>query len=207
MINNATFKDKVERKLNEWKGLAEHLDLQLHLGRAEAEDAFEKQKSNLLNWSDSVAANYEKAKDISEENAEKIRASIDNLRLQAALGKADTEDILEEQQKNINQAIQRLSSDIEFVYKNRKERGEDFMEEAEERLNYYRTSFDLFKLQMYLAKEDAEEIWEEKKKETKRKIEELEYKLKEETEEASEKWEHFTKEMTHAWKHIRNAFD
>ncbi len=206
MNTEETFKEKTQRKLNAWKASLEHLNVQLHLGAEEAKDEFEKQKKNLAHWIDITGEKLHETKDISKEKALQLKTAMEELRVQAALGRAETEDALKEQQENLKKGIHNLKYNIAEVYKTTKEEIDDFADKAHDKLDDFHTRFDLFKLHAHLAKMDAGETWAKKKKELSVKLHNLNTKLEESKDTSSDKWDHFSKEIAAAWHHFRIAF-
>lgn len=200
-------KKTVKSYLEDAKSIVEGLNLQLHLGKAEAEKAFEEQKASLRDWTVKMSSRVEAAKEINKEQTERIQAALEELRLQAALGKATTQDVLREQQKELKKRMELLRSDIDIVFETSKEQSDDLLEDLSLKLHDYQTKFDIFRLQLQLAKMDGEEALEKRKKEAAIKLKEFQKEVEKRAEEASGKFEHFSKEMTHAWKHVRKAFD
>lgn len=200
-------KKTVKSYLEDAKSIVEGLNLQLHLGKAEAEKAFEEQKASLRDWTVKMSSRVEAAKEINKEQTERIQTALEELRLQAALGKATTRDVLREQQKELKKRMELLRSDIDIVFETSKEQSDDLLEDLSLKLHDYQTKFDIFRLQLQLAKMDGEEALEKRKKEAAIKLKEFQKEVEKRAEEASGKFEHFSKEMTHAWKHVRKAFD
>lgn len=203
MENRKTITDRID----DLKSVVEGLNVQLHLGKADAEKAFEEQKANLRDWTIKMSSRLDNVKDLNEENAAKIRASLEDLRVQAELGKADTQELLKEQQKALRNSLQRLRSDVDLVFGASREQSDEFLEDLSLRLHDYQVKFDIFKVQLHLAKAETELEFEKRKKEAAVRLKELESEIEKRKEEASEKWGHFSDEMTKAWKHVRNAFD
>jgi hypothetical protein len=206
MITKESLKEKTKEKLSDWKASLGHLNVQLHLGKKEARDEFEKQKKNLADWIDTAGEKLHNAKHISKEKALQLKAAIEELRVQAALGRAETEDALNKQQENLNKGIHNLKYKIAETYKTTKEEIDDFTDKAHDKLEDFHTRFDLFKIHAHLAKMDAGETWDKKKKELSVKLHNLNTKLEESKEVSSEKWVKFSEEMSEAWSHFRNAF-
>ena len=199
-------KVRIQEKLTNWKNSAEHLHVQLHLGAEEAKDEFEKQKRNLDDWIEIQSKKLQGVKDISLEKATQIKTAMEELRVQAALGKAETEDALKEQQTKLSNGIHNLKLLINKNYSKVKGNTTDVIEEINETLDDYHTRFDLFRLQTHLAKMDANESWNEKKKEISAKLNDLGRRIEREKEKASERLDDFSDEMSEAWNHIRKAF-
>lgn len=202
----STYKEKAEKKLNEWKSLAEDLNVQLHLGTAEAKEEFENQKSNLNRWMQETKEKLsDTVSDISEEKATKLKSSIEELQLQAALGKAETESELKEQQKKIALGIHDVKQQIAEASSSSKDYLDDFKETASDALDNFHTRFDLFKVQLHLGKEEGEEFIVEKKKELATKLTEIKSRIELEADESEDKWEDFKKDISEKWNKIRNS--
>lgn len=203
----AVQKKTVKDFLEDIKSIVEGLNVQLHLGRAEAEKAFEEQKSNLRDWAAKMQSRLDEAKGLSEEQTTKLKTTLEELRVQAALGKATTKDLLAEQQQELKSKLDQLRSDIDLVFGTPKERSDDFLEDLSLKLHDHQIKFDIFKLQLQLAKMESEQEWEKRRKEAEVKLHELQKDVEKRAEEASGKLENFSKEMSQAWKHVRKAFD
>ena len=90
-------KKTVKDHLDNLKTTFEGLNVQLHLGKADAEKAFEEQKANLRDWAVMMSSRIDLAKEMNQEQALKIKAALEDLRVQAALGKATSKDLLKQQ--------------------------------------------------------------------------------------------------------------
>lgn len=200
-------KKTIKEHLETLKTTVEGLNVQLHLGKADAEKAFEEQKANLRDWTVKMSSRLDEAKELNKDQLAKIRQTLEELRVQAALGKATSEDLLREQQKELKKRLEQLRSDIDLVFGTGKEHSDAFLEELSLRLHDYQVKFDIFKLQLQLAKMEGEQEWENRRKEAEIKLQEFQKDLEKRAEEASGKLENFSKEMSQAWKHVRKAFD
>jgi CII-binding regulator of phage lambda lysogenization HflD len=199
-------KEKEQEKVNNWKSLVESWSAVLHLEAKEVKYEFENQKKNLSIWLESVNDSLHYIKGFSKKKAQKLKSSIDMLRVQAALGEAETEDALKEQQQKISDGIQQLQKDIADAYDSSQEKIGNFAWEAVDILDDFHTRFDVFRLQLYLGKEEAKEGWEQKKKEISKKLHEINVKIAKGYDNRAENWDHFSDEITEAWKHIKNSF-
>lgn len=199
-------KDKAEAKLTDWKASVEHLNVQLHLGAAEAREEFENQKKNVGSWIDTIEEKLKNTRDLGAEKALKLKTALEELRLQAALGKAESEDVMHEQVKNINKGIHNLKHSLNQTIDASEEKFHDLSEKSHDRLDDFHTRFDLFRLRAHLGKKEVEANWEDKKKELAAKLHDLDTKLDKSKHAASEKWEHFAEEVSESWKVLRNAF-
>lgn len=197
------FKETVKTKLEEWKSDIESLQLTLHLGKADAGDEFEKQKKNLSKW---LQEAKKKLADIKDEKAVDLKTKIEELELQAALGRAEGEDELKKQQKNINHAIHNLKSNIKEAYGKTGDKKTEFSDFADKKLDHFHTQFDLFRLHFHLGKKDGEEIWEEKKKEIDAQLKDLNKKMDEIKDSSLDTWEDISDNVSKAWSDFTGSF-
>lgn len=206
MEDFATLKDKSTKKLEDWKRFAEELNLQIHLGATEAKDKFEEQKTNLAKWLNSIQKKIDGAVDIGKEKAAELRSSIDNLRLQAALGKSESEDYFMEQHRRIASGLLELKQKLSNTFDSTKDEASSVIDEISEQLEDFNMRFDLFRLQAHLGGVEAKEEWEEKKKELVSKLNQWKSKLENAEEAVDDKWKNFSEEISEAWAHFKKAF-
>ncbi len=103
-------------------------------------DTFENQKGKLSNWAKKFEKELNKLEGLSEEKANHFKGKLQNLRAQLALGKAETEVILQEQQKKIYQAIRELKQSISGISKNPEGQG-NYWEKAIKSLEKFKLRF------------------------------------------------------------------
>ena len=185
--------------------MVDQLQVQLHQGAEEAKDEFENQKKELTTWLDSVGEKLDKAKDTGSEKAQKLKSSLEELRVQAALAKAETKDEIEEQQKMIAKGIHQLRHEISETVDDSKEKVEKIHVKMDDKLDDYQTRFDLFRLQLHLGKMETEENWDQKKEDIGDKLAQLKTKLKIKGKELDGKWDEFSGEISEGWKQIRDS--
>ncbi|NNJ56629.1 MAG: hypothetical protein HKP14_10865 [Bacteroidia bacterium] len=197
-------KEETKRKINEWRTFVDELNVQFHLGSAEAKEEFEKQKKKLVKWVDAMSHKLHDAQDLTKEKAVELKTSLEELRVQAALGTAETKDELEEQQKKITKGINVFKGKVAEELETTKDHVEDFIGVLDERLSEFHTRFDLFRLQFHLGKEETKEVRDEKMKVVSNKLHNLKTKLTAVGEEIEDKWEDFSEEIADQWHHLKN---
>lgn len=197
---------QAKKKLEDWKSSLEHFEEKLHITTDEVVDEFQEQKKHLVAWLDQVDDHLQNVVTHSEEKALDLKAKVDELRLQAALGKAETVEALDEQRKALDIKIHDIKHDVSQAYHQAGDDIKDLLDDVNGKLDDFQMRFDLLRLQAHLGKEEAKEIWEEKKQELSLKLHEVNTKLHQYKETATEKWEHFSSEMATAWSHFREAF-
>lgn len=197
-------KKKEKKRIKGWKSLADELEVQLHHGAEEAKDEFENQKKNLQTWLDSLGDKLDKAKDIGSEKVQKLKSTVEELRVQAALAKAETKDEIEDQHKKIAEGIHQLRHEISETYDDSSEKVGAFQAKMDDKLADFQTRFDLFRLQLHLGKMEADENWEQNKKDIAERLSQLKSKLKTKGKEIEGKWDEFSSEIRDGWKQIRD---
>jgi F0F1-type ATP synthase membrane subunit b/b' len=196
-------KSTIKEKINESIAFLENLNLQFQLGKNEMEDEFEKQKHSLKSWVNSAE---EAMKESGKEQIDGIKASFEGLKVQLALGKAETKDELKEQQKNISKELHDLDVKLSSTYENSSDTVDEFYATAKHKMSHYKTQFELFKLQLHLGKKESEENWKDKKSKFSKTLHELKVKVDSQKEEGSKELKHFTAEISNAWDHFKKAF-
>lgn len=204
-MENTNLGNKMKEIIRQWRGEVEHLNVQLNLGMKEARDEFETQKKVLHDWVVKSEEALSKLLDKNEEKLENVRAKLDHLKVQAALGKAETRDEIHHQRKQINSALHDLKLELNTFLGSSKDVVDDFIHSAEDTLEKVHTRMDLLHLKMYLGKKEAEKEWDSKKKELNKHLHDLHHRIDEMAEESEEKWDHFSGEMKEAWSHFRKA--
>jgi hypothetical protein len=162
--------DQTKQFMADWQKRLEEMQMQFSLGKMDAVDAFEKQKEHYRSMLLTFKENIDKGTGLAEEKAAEMKAKIEQLRLQLALGKAEGMDAFEEQKKKIELAMHELyvanKGTMDEAY-NKSLTMFDHNAEA------FKTGLEIVKLQFSLAKMDAKETLEEKQKEISEKMVEL----------------------------------
>lgn len=162
--------DQTKQFMADWQKRLEEMQMQFSLGKMDAVDAFEKQKEHYRSMLLTFKENIDKGTGLAEEKAAEMKAKIEELRLQLALGKAEGMDAFEEQRKKIELAMHELyvanKGTMDEAY-NKSLTMFDNNAEA------FKTGLEIVKLQFSLAKMDAKETLEEKQKEISEKMVEL----------------------------------
>ncbi len=191
---------KVTEKLLSAQQEIDELALQLALGKAEATDKFEEIKkefrlkiSELKNLLSNPYENY-----LSPE----VKAKIEELELQLALGKADSKVLFEEQKKKIMKALANLEENIQKNW--RKIKAPDFfLHEVEQ----FKLKMEILRLRFRLKKFDVRDDYRNKMQTVRREIRKMTPKTKDRLNDRQEKYDDFKFEISLAYKHIKNAVE
>ena len=200
-----TIKERVSKKVEDWKEDIEQIEDQLEHTGENVKDAFEQQKAKLSHWIEEVKKDLDRMEDVGEEKAKNFKGKLEELRVQAALGKADAEDVFHERQKQLNLAVHNTKVAVAKFKKTASEKTNEFLEKSQQTLDRFHTSFDMFRLQMDLGRKDAKQNWQEKRKDIMLRVNTLKAKLAKAQEQSTDRWEHFSEEMAEAWTHVKEA--
>lgn len=189
--------------IDRWKATAEELQLQLHLGSKELGDKFEDQKKEILHWSQDTR---EKLEGEVGTAATELRAKLERLELQAALGKAETKEAIQEQRKKMAALVSEAHESSTHLLGDSKKNLGELAAKANTKLDEWHTKFDLLRLHISLGAAEASDEWKEKKEDLKESLHKLESKLDDLSEDSEESWSNFKGEIAEAWTHVKKAF-
>lgn len=192
-----------ENTANWWKQKTEELRLQLHLGKKEAEEKFEEEKKKIQQWAEETR---EDVGDFSSEKAKSFRTKLETLRVQAALGKAESKAAMEEQEKKLKLALEDAQKEARGLAEDSSEKVAEVGKNARDKMGVWQTQMDIFRLQLQLGKKEAELEWETKKKQIKEKLNDIDDSIDNLRKEGSESLENFKSEISESWKHLKSAF-
>ena len=116
-------RQSIEHKLNEWEDMAEALELQLTLGRAEALQRFDEQREKLRKLTEAMKPRLDALDAMSEEARATIQSALEHLQVQLALGRADSRDAYLEQREKLRQAVRSLEERLEEAVQSSSEEG------------------------------------------------------------------------------------
>jgi hypothetical protein len=192
-----------ESFINRWKATADELRVQLHLGSKDLTDKFEEQKKEILNWSKETRASLES--EASTASAE-MRTKLEELEVQAALGKAETKEAILEQRKKLTSLIKDANEASIKLMGDSKKNIREIAGKADSKFDEWHTRFDLLRLQITLGAAEASDEWKDKKEDLTKSIHQLESKIGEISQETEEGWANFKGEISEAWTHVKKAF-
>lgn len=183
--------------LSSWTSSLEEMREQLVSGKINAVENFEKQKEQLKGLVETMKGNLDKATNMAEETAVKLKTSMEELNLQLNLGKAETTELFEEQRKKIDKALQEVVAAGKLAYHGNYGY---MMELFDNNSKAIKIGLEIAQLQFILAKMDAKDGAEKAKKEINEKLTELKG--------AAEKAQELTKEnMEHWGEQVKEGMD
>jgi polyribonucleotide nucleotidyltransferase len=179
----------------------EEFRVQAALGKMEAKDLFEEIKKKLNAAIHDASGDLDKVKELAGKHVLQLKTVFDELRVQLALGKADTREIFEAQRKKINATI----NDIETIIKENKSVEKIYGRFLLE-LKKFQIMLQILKLRFELRQFKSEEKRESGRKLFHKKIAEAKEKLQEKEKNIEKKWRNFSEEMHDAFGHLKTAF-
>ena len=189
-----------------WKSIYTDVKKQLSLHLSEAEGEYETQKVNLNNWLAKTDVKLSELQKSGKSSLKDIRTSFDDLKIQAALGKAEATETMMEQQKDLNLKIHNFNNSLSELHKKSNGAVREFAEQSKMDVEKFKMRFELFKLQITLWSENKEQEWQEKKVDLHKKIENMQSKFYQNKAKASSQVDHFSDEMSQTWTHFKEAF-
>lgn len=177
----------------------DELKVQLALGKAEAKDLYEINKKKFLSNIHEMENQFRELK--KDETILPIVNAMESLRVQLALGKAETKELFEEQYTKINQALHQLESEL----KNNQTISENYARFNLE-LEKFKIKMNLFALHYKLTKITMLYDYELKKKELSEKLNKFNQQMISKQKEGLERWENFQDEIKEAYHHFKSAF-
>jgi len=193
----------IDIRLDHLDAQAEALDAQLEGTKEEALKRIEQQKESLV-------AALNRVEDILKDSAatasEELRAAIDHLRVQLALGKADSGDLLSEQEKKIRHAIKALEDRLEHTEEGLEDKISKQSAAFVRIANKLRAEFESAELQFALLRGEHREDIQAGKTALRKNLNELRAGLKSAGHEAGERFDQFETEFGAGLTHIRKAF-
>lgn len=195
------FSDQLKSTIEDLKIKAEKLRIQLNLGSMEARDEFEHQKKRMQDWIRDNDISVESLKNLSAHQAEELQIKFEELQLQLALGRAESEEMLRDQAKNIHSSIHEMQVKLaqDENYKNLKKESIDALDDINDTFFILKTKFD------HEIDEQKEE-WDEKKERINKGLDSLIDDAEKLKNKSADKASNFSSEISKAWHHFKKAF-
>ncbi|MEK7483557.1 MAG: hypothetical protein AABZ60_04400 [Planctomycetota bacterium] len=200
-LEQTSITEKIIKGLRKAAIELEEFRLQSALGKAEAHDAYEKAKKIFNKYVHEAKLKLGAVKGVTKEKSIQLKAEFEWLQVWLALGKAETQEAFEEQQKSISKAL----NDIETRIKKNKTT-DLYYAELQMEIEKFRIKLDILKLQFELRKLGVREEFEEKKKDFSKILSDIKKQLLKKEEDAESTWEHFRDEISDAYSHLKKAF-
>jgi len=199
--NANNFIDKV---INGFKKAAielEEFQLQLSLGRADAQDTYETLKKEFKTHVHEAKIYFEGVINTAKEKQSQLKPAFEMLQVQLALGKAETLEIYEGQIKKIHTALSQLEIEIQ-----KNESANEYYTKLQLEIEKFKIKLEILKLRYKLNSMESKIEFESKKEEFSKKLADLKEMLIKQTEKAENKWEDFKDEISEAYTNLKKVF-
>ena len=196
MTTKTTFKDQLGKLINKAETELDELRLKISLGKMDGAELFEDMKKDLRNSFHEISTEVQTE---GKEVAESVRANIETLQLQLALGKAEAKDTYEEQKIKISDAIHQLEQNVRD---SRNAMSSEAKIKIQNELEKFRLKMEILQIRYELGRLDLKDNVETKKQKFKKEFDELLADVKEET---SEKVEEYGTNLKNAYEALRKS--
>ena len=197
---------EIDIRLEKLDAQTEALEAQFEEGRDGILKRIEKQKVLLSRSAEKLEALAGDSAALAADAGKNLRTGFDHLRVQLALGKAETQDLLSDQEGKIHEAISSIENRLSSAENNLEE---DLAEESAAFIriaNKLRAELEAAQLQFALFRADHRDDVDAGKESLRKKVKELRAKLTETGHEAGERFDQFEKEFGEGLGHIHRAF-
>lgn len=196
-MSNTSDKQKLSEELEE---LREQVEANTE---EQAAEKLETHKSSFTSFIDSSKDMLDGV--LSGDASLKARQSLDELRVQLALGKAESKEALDDQKHKLDQALH----EVESRYSSLKDGADDdfhkWTAEFGEWKEKLQTRMDITRLQYSLGKAEAKEEMEKKRQDLSHRLNSMKTTLDKIEGKGEDKVEEFTKELSESYSHFKNA--
>jgi hypothetical protein len=199
--SESSLTDKVIAGLKKAVVEIEEFRVQAALGKAEARDVFEASKKKLNKYVQEAHIRLESAKSTTRKKTDDLRAILETLQVQLALGIADGKEEFEKQRKKIARTLKELETLLE-----ESKITDEYYTVLRMEAKKFKIKLDIVKLRYELNKLNAKEEFEDRKKEFSKKLAAMKKTLLEKEKSAEITWEHFSEDVADAYSHLKKTF-
>ena len=199
-LNVQSIADKFSNTIKKAQQEVEQMAIQFSLGKAEAAEQFEKTKKEFNEKLQEWKKLYPELEKSGMAGAEKLKAKMEELQVQLALGKAEAKDLFEEQKKKIMNAVAEVESEIKsnpsWV-----EYRDDFKGEVEK----FKLKMEILKMQFSLKKMEVSDKFKDAIKNAQVESDKLFVNATKKWDATKSKYTGFSDEIEAAFDHLKKA--
>ena len=167
---------------------------------------FQTQKQKAAEASEKLKQALERPQQLPSEAKAKITGDLDHLKVQLALGEAETRDALVAQKENIEQAVQRVENQVDQVDQQLDREIEEAIEESVRADLELQQELELATVRCEIEQAESRAQLEAKKQEMLGKVKQFREGLEEKRAAAMQNGSSFTSDMTASFDQVRTAF-
>ena len=147
-------REAIDNRLDRWDARLDALEAQIEHGEDEVMERVHQGQQKLAAAADRIKETAEDAADLTAEEAAELRGDLDELRVQLALGKADSRDAFEAQRKKFRHALHAAEEKIDSLEDKLEDRIADEIEGFVRLADRLKAEFEAAELQFALLKAD-----------------------------------------------------
>ena len=185
-------------KLTQAKAFLEDLEVQMHLGKAEARDAFHREKKTLSTFLNKQKAQLKVIENMADDKKAALLKSVVTLEDQLGMEIPTAKRKFDQQKKETLEKIYKLEYQL-------KEAHDDVSLSLQSQLDDFKIKLDTYRIQLALGKFENEELLAKRKNELQKNVDEIRLKLQKETVKG-DRIDHFTGEIAESFDHMKKAF-
>lgn len=174
-----SIRERLDHQLEHWDARLDALEAQLGETRDETLERVRAGQQRLAEISERVEERLEDAADLSEEKALELRRELQELRVQLALGKAESKEVFEAQQARLTRALSSAEAGLSVLEQRAEDRVADEVESFVRAADRLRADLDAAQLQFALAKADARDALAERRHEFSKRLQAMRARLRE----------------------------
>ncbi|MHB2018048.1 MAG: hypothetical protein ACYCW6_13945 [Candidatus Xenobia bacterium] len=191
---------RIEADLEMLQARVDSLEAQVSLPRQQATERLEQAKQRMRDALDDVKGEFSRQQSLAAEHRQKLAQAVDELKLQIALGKAETRDAIEAQSKTFESAV----GSFEHVTAAEMSKTAHYLWEYYQQVrNRLEAEFDAANVR---AREEMSNQWEKRKADLLGQVRHWREELEVERKKRAQKWEQFQGELKPALDQIAHAF-
>jgi DNA repair exonuclease SbcCD ATPase subunit len=203
-------RESIDKKLAHWEASATAFETQLQQTKEQAQARLEARKKTLNEALEKFKSEVAKAKGIAEEKKKEMQTQFGDLKVQLALGKAETEDAFEAQRKKIRHSIATLEATVDRHLDAAGQAADKSLEQAADKLIAadieYEAEADALEAKFMMKKAEAKAQFEKKKSDLLAQIKEFKTQVQGKRGMAKDKAATFEKELSAGISQIKQAF-
>jgi hypothetical protein len=203
-MSNFSFTNELDDLLKHWQNRLEELRLQMSLGKMDASDEFEALKKRYRKYFSSFKQKLSEMEPGINELRDELKAVLDELELQLALGKAETKEAFETQKENLRRLMDKAKRLAKQLYNENKDKFRDWEEMFNDVCEHLHMQLDYLRLYYHLGKKEADARFADKRHEMEEQLKRMNERLEKLAKAGKEKWKEIYAEMQEAYAVLRD---
>ena len=199
-------REAIDNRLDRWDARLDALEAQIEHGEDEVMERVQQGGEKLAAAADRVKETLEDAADLTADETQELRSDLDELRVQLALGKAESRDAFEAQRKKFRHALHATEEKIDSLEDKFEDKLAEEVEGFVRLADRLKAEFEAAELQFALLKADQRDTLQQGGAELRHKIAELKATARRQRDKAGDQLEVVEETLAAGVDEFRNAF-